>query len=154
MKKNVCLFITAMTLVCCFTACSEKSSDATANSSAIESSLAETSATESSELDICYADLLPKTEDYFKNPEIITIDTDGGKAYAFRIKGYQDGEYEAYINACKELGFTDISYEGENDGGKMFYAYSADKEYYLQVSLGNKIEAIDVSCKKSKKEES
>lgn len=108
--------------------------------------------TESSEDEIHYADLLPVTTDYFKNGEISIIDPDGGTAYSFRVANYQDGEYEEYIEACKSNGFDDVTYEGENDGGKMFYAYSGDGKYYLQVMLGYQIEAVDIICKESTKD--
>lgn len=104
------------------------------------------------ESDILYADLLPVTSDYFESGEITIIDPDGGSAYAFRVTNYQEGEYEAYTEACKNIGFDDVTYEGENDGGKMFYAYSGDGKYYLQVMLGYQIEAIDISCKESTKD--
>lgn len=106
------------------------------------------------ELDICYADLLPKTEDYFKNGEVMDIVPDGGEQYVFRITGYQDGEYEAYVDACKDLGFDDVTYEGESQGGKMFFANSNDGKYYLEVMLGYQIEAIDVTCKLNTKDNS
>lgn len=106
------------------------------------------------EPDICYADLLPKTEDYFKNGEVMDIVPDGGEQYVFRITGYQDGEYEAYVEACKDLGFDDVTYEGENQGGKMFFANSNDGKYYLEVTLGYQIEAIDVTCKLNTKDNS
>lgn len=106
------------------------------------------------ELDICYADLLPKTEDYFKKGEVMDIVPDSGEQYVFRITGYQDGEYEAYIDACKDLGFDDVTYEGENQGGKMFFANSNDGKYYLEVMLGYQIEAIDVTCKLNTKDNS
>ena len=53
------------------------------------------------------------------------------------------------MEACKNIGFSDVTYEGENDGGKMFFAYTEDGEYYLEVMLGKQIEAIDVCCKTS-----
>lgn len=102
--------------------------------------------------EICYADMLPVTSDYFKNGEVSIIDQDGGTSYSFRVANYQDGEYEEYIEACKSNGFNDVTYEGENDGGKMFYAYSSDGKYYLQVMLGYQIEAIDITCKESTKD--
>lgn len=102
--------------------------------------------------EIHYADMLPVTSDYFKNGEVSIIDQDGGTSYSFRVVNYQDGEYEEYIEACKSNGFNDVTYEGENDGGKMFYAYSSDGKYYLQVMLGYQIEAIDITCKESTKD--
>lgn len=127
--------------------CSSGSSDTQTN----ENQPTENEVTENKSEDIQYTSMLPNEKEYFKNGKITTIDADGGKQYAFRVENYQDGEYEAYVEKCKEMGFdTDVD-EGENDGGKWFYAYTSDKEYYLSVMLGNKIEAIDISCKTATK---
>ena len=107
----------------------------------------ETESGENETSDMKFAELLPKTEDYFKTADIIIITPDDGTSYSFRIENYQDGEYEAYVEACKNMGFDDVSYEGENDGGKMFFAYSSDGKYYLQITFGYQIEAIDIVCK-------
>lgn len=156
MKKLVMVFLTGITMLA-ITACGGKETTAVEDSlSAFESTevSSEAESTDNSEDDIHYADLLPLTEDYFKNGEVTIIDQDGGKAYTFRITNYQDGEYESYVEACKSGNFPDVSYEGENEGGKMFYAYSSDGQYYLQVMLGNQIEAIDITCKMSTKDNS
>lgn len=100
-----------------------------------------------SEEDILFASLLPETGDHFKSKDINIIDKDGGKAYAFRVNGYLDEEYLSYIQACKDMGFSDVSYEGENETGKIFYAYDADKKFYLQVVTIKEVEAVDVICK-------
>ena len=99
--------------------------------------------------DIKYADMIPDPESIFKTGTITIIVPDGEEAYAFRITNYVDGEYETYVQECKQMGFSDIQYEGANEGGKMFMAYTSNKEYYLEVFLGNDINAIDVSCKKA-----
>lgn len=117
------------------------------NETVVETTASLAESESGTELDICYADLLPVTKDYFKNGKETNIVPDGGDLYSFRIEDYQDGEYEAYVEACKALGFDDIIYEGENQGGKMFFANSNDGKYYLEVMLGNQIEAIDVTCK-------
>lgn len=117
-----------------------------------DSSISESKTESEKDEESHYADILPVTNDYFKNGEVSIIDQDGGTSYSFRIINYQDGEYEKYIEACKSNGFDDVTYEGENDGGKMFYAYSSDGKYYLQVMLGYQIEAIDITCKESTKD--
>jgi hypothetical protein len=124
------------------------------NETVVETTASLAESESDTELDICYADLLPVTKDYFKNGEVMDIVPDGGEQYVFRITGYQDGEYEAYVEACKDLGFDDVTYEGENQGGKMFFANSNDGKYYLEVMLGYQIEAIDVTCKLNTKDNS
>lgn len=103
------------------------------------------------ETDIKYADLIPKPEDIFKNGEISIVDSDGGSAYIFQVRNFEDGEYEDYISQCKEMGFTDVSYESENDGGKMFGAYTEDGTYWVEVLLGNDNGILAVTCKESTK---
>lgn len=105
---------------------------------------------ESSE-EIKYANMIPDPIEYFKNGEISIVDSDGGTAYIFQVRNFQDGEYEAYVDKCKEMGFSDISYESENDGGKMFGAYSGDGEYWVEVLLGNDNGILAVTCKESTK---
>ena len=145
MKKLKLLLATFM--VFGLVGCSSGSSDTQTK----ENQAKENEVTENKSEDIQYASMLPNEKEYFKNGEITTIDADGGKQYAFRVENYQDGEYEAYIEKCKEMGFnTDVN-EGKNDGGKWFNAYTSDKEYYLSVMLGNEIEAIDISCKTATK---
>lgn len=106
---------------------------------------------ESLDSDIKYADLIPKPEDVFKNGEVSIVDSDGGSAYIFQVRNFEDGEYESYISKCKEMGFTDVSYESENDGGKMFGAYTEDGTYWVEVLLGNDNGILAVTCKESTK---
>lgn len=108
-------------------------------------------AVEALETDTKYADLIPKPEDVFKNGEVSIVDSDGGSAYIFQVRNFEDGEYESYISQCKEMGFTDVSYESENDGGKMFGAYTEDGTYWVEVLLGNDNGILAVTCKESTK---
>lgn len=103
------------------------------------------------ETKVKYAEIIPKPEEYFKQGDITVVDEDGGKAYIFQVRNFQDGEYEAYVAKCKEMGFSDISYESENDGGKMFGAYTEDGTYWVEVLLGNDNGILAVTCKESTK---
>lgn len=101
-----------------------------------------------SEDDVKYADLLPVTEDYFKNGDVAIIDPDGGSQYYFRVTNFTDDEYEAYVEACKAAGFDDVFYEGGvGNDDMMFYAYSTDKKYYLKVMASHELKAVDISCR-------
>lgn len=101
--------------------------------------------------DIKYADMIPEPKDYFKNGEISIVDQDGGNAYIFQVRNFQTKEYEAYVAKCKDMGFTDVSYESENAGGKMFGAYTKDSKFWVEVLLGNDNGILAVTCKKSTK---
>lgn len=100
-----------------------------------------------SEDDIKYADLLPVTEDYFKNGEVAIIEPDGGSQYYFRVTNFTDDEYEAYVEACKAAGFDDVHYEGDiGTDDKMYLAYALNRKYYLDITTNNEIKAVDISC--------
>lgn len=101
-----------------------------------------------SEDDIKYADLLPVTEDYFKNGDVAIIDQDGGSQYYFRVTNFTDDEYEAYVEACKAAGFDDVHYEGDiGTDNKMYLAYALDQKYYLDITTNHEINAVDISCR-------
>lgn len=101
-----------------------------------------------SEDDIKYADLLPVTEDYFKNGEVTIIEPDGGSQYYFRVTNFTDDEYEAYVEACKAAGFDDVHYEGDiGTDNKMYLAYALDRKYYLDITTNHEINAVDISCR-------
>jgi len=100
-----------------------------------------------SEDDIKYSDLLPVTEDYFKNGEVAIIEPDGGSQYYFRVTNFTDDEYEAYVEACKAAGFDDVHYEGDiGTDDKMYLAYALNRKYYLDITTNNEIKAVDISC--------
>lgn len=101
-----------------------------------------------SEDNIKYADLLPVTEDYFKNGEVTIIEPDGGSQYYFRVTNFTDDEYEAYVEACKAAGFDDVHYEGDiGTDNKMYLAYALDRKYYLDITTNHEINAVDISCR-------
>lgn len=98
-----------------------------------------------------YADMIPSPEECFKNGEVSIIDADGGKAYILQVRNFEDEEYELYISECKEMGFTNVSYETETDGGKMFGAYTEDGKYWVEVLLGNDSGILSITFKESTK---
>jgi hypothetical protein len=91
--------------------------------------------------------MAPKPEETFKDGKISVLVHDSKETYAFRINDIKYDEYDTYVRASKDAGFSNIHYEGENDGGKMFMAYTEDEDYYLEAFLGYEIDAVDVSCK-------
>lgn len=97
--------------------------------------------------DILYAALIPDPKSVFSNGKITITDPDGGKGYSFEVFGFTENEYETYIDECKKLGFTEISYEKEEEFG----AYSSDKEYWLMVVPKSSENKVWISCSKSQK---
>lgn len=163
--KRAIIFLTTLIMMLLIVACSadtqtdvvtesQNENTTTENTESEESdatSETNSEAVESLETDTKYADLIPKPEDVFKNGEVSIVDSDGGSAYIFQVRNFEDGEYESYISQCKEMGFTDVSYESENDGGKMFGAYTEDGTYWVEVLLGNDNGILAVTCKESTK---
>lgn len=160
MKKSLCLVVFLVLLLS--TACTAKVEPAPAPSfnTAPVSTLSTNSAPETpgrmesqaptnspDNSDIKYAELIPNPKSVFTNCDVCITDGDGGKAYIFEVTGYADGEYESYISKCKEMGFSDVSYET----GDEFGAYTHDGEYWVEVSLDSTKNTIYVICQKSRK---
>ena len=127
--KKIFVFMITVVLIFCITACT---------------SINKTNS-------IKYADMIPSPEEYFKNGEVSIIDADGGKAYILQVRNFEDEEYKLYVLKCKEMGFTIVSYESENDGGKMFGAYTEDGKYWIEVLLGNDSGILSITCKENTK---
>ncbi|MCC8192223.1 MAG: hypothetical protein LIO41_04195 [Ruminococcus sp.] len=94
--------------------------------------------------DISYAKMIPDNS-IFENGEFNIIDQDGGEMYCFSVSNYTDDEYSEYVSQCKEMGFTDISYEYE----AYFGSYSTDGEYWVQLSKESD-GTLTIICNKSK----
>lgn len=100
------------------------------------------------EAEVKYAPMLPDPELIFSKGSFYELDPDGGKAYIFEVKNYNDGEFESYVAKCKKMGFDDVVYDTDIDFG----AYSTDGKYWVQVNLDSKKNVIYIVCQESKKE--
>lgn len=148
--KKITRFILIAFVTIMMAGCSDSATKASNQDSEAVSNVYSENKSESIK-EVKYADMIPDPVVHFKNGEISIIDSDGGKAYIFQVRNFQDGKYEAYVAECKEMGFSDISYDSENDGGKMFGAYSEDGKYWVEVLLGNDNGILAVTCKESTK---
>lgn len=111
---------------------SEISSDISSDTSSDVSS--ESTASNEEEIDELYASRLPNNDEMFPGDEIKIVDSDGGTEYSFWVKDYKDGEYEAYVEKCKETNFTKPGYSHKNDDGyEYFDAYTDDGLYFIVV---------------------
>ena len=151
--KRILCFCTTVLLVFSMLGCNatnppieDKTDSTTENSQRINK---DTTASEA-EPQIKYSELIPDPQDYFPNGEISVILPDTGTTYLFQVRNYETTEYDAYVAACKELGFTNISYEFETTGGKMFGAYTEDDAYWVEVMMGYNNNIIAVTCQPSK----
>ena len=108
------------------------------------------SETESTD-DIKYADMIPDPSEVFPDGSFLVLDEDGGKMYLFQItNNYTRDEYDAYVEGCKEMGFTKVKYEiNDDDGSKWFGAYTEDGKYWVEVV--DDLEKVSVTCKTSSK---
>lgn len=128
MKRNVFLMVVIM-VVMMLSGCSGTSEEVTETTEETET-----------------IDVIPNPEDIFSEGNVSIIMSDPTAYY--QIKNYKDGEYETYLDACKEAGFTDVKHKSENDGNKIFMAYDENNEYYLELSLNGQNQLIDVVCTK------
>ncbi len=153
MKKILGLMIIILVLLC--TACAMEAAPpnpnykpdmSTPESSQETLSTAPVKTEVSVQPDVKYAGMIPDPASIFANGKVTITDGDGGKAYIFEVTGYADGEYEAYISQCKEMGFEDVKYESSEEFG----AYSKDGKYWVQLNLDNKKNILYVICQKSK----
>lgn len=81
------------------------------------------------------SDAIPDPEEFFSEGTHVAILVYNKPHSYYQVTDYQDGEYEAYVNACVEAGFTDIQYKGGTDGNEMFLAYDENHEFYLDVGI-------------------
>lgn len=73
--------------------------------------------------------------------------------YFATVKGYGDGEYDRYIEACKAKGYTDVNYEYVSENGAGFEAFSEDGHYLVSIQLykENGEDEIYIGCYKHEK---
>lgn len=73
--------------------------------------------------------------------------------YFATVKGYGDGEYDRYIEACKAKGYTDVNYEYVSENGAGFEAFSEDGHYLITIQLYKQgdVDKINIGCYKHEK---
>ena len=91
-------------------------------------------------------DVIPNPEEIFSEGGVVMLQNEPDVFY--QVKNYKDGEYDAYLQACKDAGFTDIHYEGETETTRMYWAYDKAHEYYLELGINEENGIIDIVCKK------
>ena len=74
--------------------------------------------------------MLPDPSEYFSGK------LDGGDHGDSLIMWIEDttiDEFNAYMDKCKEAGFTKVENSGADDSGIMYWAYTEDGKYYLDL---------------------
>ena len=90
-------------------------------------------------------DKIPNPEELFPNSTVTIAETDPDAFYM--VTEFEESEHEAYLKACEEAGFTDIAWKGENQNGdKMFFAYTEDGKFYLNVTYVASMDRLDIIC--------
>lgn len=100
--------------------------------------------TEKSEDKVEWSKLIPHPTKVFSEPTITTAMTSDHGVF-YEVENYKDGEYEAYVQACKDNGFTNISNEFMMDGTKTFSAYDESGEYYVSIYLTDEDDYISIT---------
>lgn len=100
------------------------------------------SADDSSEVSL--AGMLPDAAAIFEEATFNVVN-DGEKMYCFMVDGYKDGEYEKYVEACKEI-FTDVKFDIYTDSNNKFEAKTEDGKYYISVQLIFEQNSFTVTC--------
>lgn len=90
------------------------------------------------------ADMLPDASAIFEGATLNVI-SDGAKLYCFTVDGYEDGDYEKYVDECKKT-FTDVKFDIYTDSNNKFEAKTEDGKYYVSVQLIFEQHSFTVTC--------
>lgn len=100
-------------------------------------SVAESTADEeNSEVKVSYKDMLPDIQSAFPNGTVEVIRSGMyDNFFLAQVKGYTENEYDAYVEACKSKGFTDVQFDIHEDADNTFEARTADGKFYVSLQL-------------------
>ena len=98
----------------------------------------------SNEASVSLADMLPDASAIFEGATFNVI-SDGAKLYCFTVDGYEDGDYEKYVDECKKT-FTDVKFDIYTDSNNKFEAKTEDGKYYVSVQLIFEQHSFTVTC--------
>ena len=78
-------------------------------------------------------EIIPNPNDYFKDSNITFEHSENN--YIFSIDNPDAGDYEKYLESCKNHGFADMTGKTNygNNSVKTFYGCDAYNEYYLNL---------------------
>lgn len=91
---------------------------------------------ESSEVKVSYKDMLPDIQSAFPNGTVDVIRSGMyDNFFLAQVKGYTESEYDAYVEACKGKGFTDVQFDIHEDADNTFEARTTDGKFYVSLQL-------------------
>lgn len=96
-----------------------------------------------------YESLLPSKEEIFPDGIFTVIDEDDGGSFIYTVENWTDTQFREFVDGCKELGFTDISFDTVHAYG----AYTVDGIYFVQLDVDESSGTLYIICQTSKHEE-
>ena len=140
--KKFLVFIIAVLMTAIVAGCSGETKESTQTSEPVVETTEATEAVAKAKT----IDVIPDPKEVFTEGNVAIIMSDPTAYY--QVSGYQEGEYDIYVEACKEVGFTDIKHESEAENGtRLFFAYDEGHEYYLEVTINGENNLLDITCK-------
>ena len=92
-------------------------------------------------------EVLPDIEKYFPDGHLSVLDGDDPESYICEIKGYSVDEWAAFVEACKENGFTDVYWENNWPGEESFGATSdGEGKYWLDTHINHDRGIVYILC--------
>ena len=91
--------------------------------------------------------MLPDPSEYFSGK------LDGGDHGDSLIMWIEDttiDEFNAYMDKCKEAGFTKVDNSGADESGIMYWAYTEDGKYYLDLFYSTSDKTTEIQLDKVK----
>ncbi len=158
MKKIFLMTVMASLLMCAGCAnksesnvgsAGDNSSSKVTVSASVDGNSADEAADSASEVtdssaEVSLAGMLPDASAIFEEATFDVV-SDGEKIYCFTVDGYKDGEYDKYVEACKDI-FTDVKFDTHTDSNNKFEAKTEDGKYYVSVQLIFEQNSFTVTC--------
>lgn len=149
MRKTAIVLVLGTVLLCAGCSggnnTSSSGTDTVSDSSAADgASVGDITDERSNEASVSLADMLPDASAIFEGATFNVI-SDGTKLYCFTVDGYEDGDYEKYVDECKKT-FTDVKFDIYTDSNNKFEAKTEDGKYYVSVQLIFEQHSFTVTC--------
>ena len=81
------------------------------------------------------SEMIPNPQKYFLGDANITTLQDDNKGLYYYVENCSEGDYDKYVEKCKELGFSNIEYQSADEKQKLFTATNDDGTYKLDVDM-------------------
>lgn len=137
--RKTSLLVTACMAAVMLTACGKGESGtnfALRSQAGVSSSAESTAKEDNSDVKVSYKEMLPDIQSAFPNGTVEVIRSGMyDNFFLAEVKGYKESEYDAYLEACKAKGFTDVQFDIHEDADNTFEARTADGKFYVSLQL-------------------